>query len=163
MVEDTGFEPVTFGLQDRRSTKNELIPHIPQNTLCVSYLFSASTLLSWSTEPLHVSIGLPNRFTPRLITLLSRASIINKLHILLYTEFFSYLKRVASSRSKADNQKTVKLIHYNQFTINSITTEGNTFQQEFHLILYTHFISVERAYLLLFHRKSTHPKSSYLG
>ena len=28
LVEDTGFEPVTFCLQGRCSTKNELIPHI---------------------------------------------------------------------------------------------------------------------------------------
>ena len=51
LVEDTGFEPVTFGLQDRRSAKNELIPHILQNTSRANYLHSAETLLSWSAEP----------------------------------------------------------------------------------------------------------------
>ena len=77
----------------------ELIPHIPQNTSRTIYLLSAETLLSWSAEPHRIRL-------PRELGRTSIKSI--KLHILPYTEFFSCPKRVASSRSKADNQKTVK-------------------------------------------------------
>ena len=77
LVEDTGFEPVTFGLQDRRSAKNELIPHILQNISRANYLHSAETLLSWSAEPHHIlKRGAINRVPASSIKSI-------KLHILL--------------------------------------------------------------------------------
>ena len=67
LVEDTGFEPVTFGLQDRRSAKNELIPHILQNLSYVYHLYSAETLISWSAEPhLILFLGvIVSEYTPQ--------------------------------------------------------------------------------------------------
>ena len=111
MVEVVGFEPTTYSVQTSRSSQLELYPHIKQNISRANYLHSAKTLLSWSAEPLHFPtkrelnrIRNATGYVFRFHQFSSIKSI--KLHTLLYIEFSSCPKRVASSRSKADNQKT---------------------------------------------------------
>ena len=156
MVEVVGFEPTTYSVQTSRSSQLELYPHILQNISRANYLHSAETLLSWSAEP-HL---IPYSWTMSSNRKLPFASIKSiKLHTLLYTEFLSCPKRVASSRSKANNQKTVKHNTLQPNRNNSITTGGDTCQQESHLIRYTLSVSVTRAYLFLLNRaKSTYAK-----
>ena len=105
-MEDTGVEPVTFGLQDRRSAKNELIPHILQNISRANYLHSAETLLSWSAEPLHFPTKRElNRIrdaTGYVFGFHQFSSIISiKLHILLIYRIFQLFLRADSSPSVA--------------------------------------------------------------
>ena len=107
MVEVVGFEPTTYSVQTSRSSQLELYPHIKQNTLRVNYLLSAETLLSWSAEPHHFPYGLVKLTLPPQTHYISFTASIKTNYIFCnYTEFPSYPKRVASSRSKADNQKT---------------------------------------------------------
>ena len=109
-MDPTRFELATSALQGRRSPSWAKGPYKAKFFICLLSIFRRDTykLVCGAT---------PHPF-PRCHCFRVHTSTINYITKLChYTEFLRCPKRVASSRSKADNQETVLLIHYNQIVI----------------------------------------------